>query len=235
MNIIGKLLIEKETYSGEITRFDARLSAPVSPVFQLQLMEIKPDAGSDFIECTENRYLDFQYSSLGIKVVQLKVVVSEIQPVDPDAPITHEEIFDYSIEVKELPETLASDGDLLAFESDILDYLPNGHSSFIRVHRRVNEFILDELDKRGLTKSNGARITYDDLADLEEFKSWAINAALAMIFGSNRNQSNDFFKEKASEYKDQALSDSHRAQLKFKKSDGGSEAVSFRSISMVRG
>lgn len=105
----------------------------------------------------------------------------------------------------------SNDQDLLANESDILKYVPAGRSSFVNVHRKAQERIVEWLDQNGFTDSNGEKLSKFAICDISEVAAWSRYLALEMIFRDFGNAKDDVFKQKADYYEKLALSARQRA------------------------
>jgi hypothetical protein len=85
-------------------------------------------------------------------------------------------------------------------EPDILNYVRPGRASFLDVHRRCQELILDWLDKNGYTDVDGEKFTKTSIVNIDEVKSWATYMALRLIFEGLSNSTEDVFAAKAQRY-----------------------------------
>jgi len=106
------------------------------------------------------------------------------------------------IEIKTEQEDclFSDDNDLVEHEHDILEWLPEGRSSFIYVHRRAKSRIFAWLEERGFRDCNGKPFTKEDVFKREEFKEWSTFLALRLIFNFVSNSNGDIYQEKYREY-----------------------------------
>jgi len=106
------------------------------------------------------------------------------------------------IELKTAEEDclFSNDQDLVEHEHDILEWLPDGRSSFIYIHRRAKERIFKWLEERGFKDCNGEAFTKEDVFDREEFREWSRFLALRLIFGFISNSNGDIYEEKYKDY-----------------------------------
>ena len=120
----------------------------------------------------------------------------------------------------------STDGDLKVHEHDILKYVPVGRASFLNVHRRAQEKIVEWLDQQGFTNTSGDKYDKFHIIDVSEVKPWAIYLALEMIFREISNATDDVFHEKAEYYAKEALSARQRAIIRLDvDSDGVADEI----------
>lgn len=184
------------------TRIDVSKSYITPDESAITLYEIEPEAGTGFIDVTANKYLDWSYSTSGDKVISVRITTN-------GAPTLG------SIPVKALTAAednlFSNDNDLLEFESDILNWVKDGRSSFLDKHRAAQELILNELDSAQIWKQDGTRFVAADIVDIKEFKQWSKFLTLSIIFNSLSNQVDDIFSQKAAKYQSMAISGKTRA------------------------
>lgn len=147
-------------------------------------------------------------------------------PLDPEdeeaEPPTEEELAetvvtkDYYVQVyQEAGDALYSDdSDLLADEPDIMNWVPEGRATFLDVHRKAQERILNYLDKNGYVDVNGIKLNKFSIVDHSEVALWSKYLALQLIYESNHNAENDVFAEKAAAYEKLALIQAERIILR---------------------
>lgn len=92
-----------------------------------------------------------------------------------------------------------TDSDLLAYESEVRSWVPNGRSTWNFVHREVKKVILEEISAKF-----GTRVTDDQILSIVQFREWAKFKALEMIFRSINNTESDVFSSKAEFYRKEA-------------------------------
>jgi hypothetical protein len=164
----------------------------------ISLIEIEPDTGLGFINVTgatpvraNNWFLDFQYSTVGDKTVTVRVT-TDGSPVSVTKTVTvlsAAEDYLYS-----------QDAELVAIESDVLKYVPQGRASFKYVHREAQGQILEWLWTNGYTRSDGSRFQKQDFVDLIEVNYWSRYLTLRLIFDDLSNQTEDIFYKKSRQY-----------------------------------
>lgn len=94
----------------------------------------------------------------------------------------------------------SDDAGLKTHRSDILEWLPDGRNSFLHVHRRAQDSILEYLDRAGHTDINGDKLTLDAFVNLDEFKEWSKFLALRIIHDELSNDPDDDFFAKARDF-----------------------------------
>jgi len=150
----------------------------------------------------------FQSNSLSFRVGQRQVVEIEREDcvASPTVRITlaDGQVFEKTsrIELKTAEQDclFSDDNDLVEHEHDILEWLPEGRSSFIYVHRRAKSRIFSWLEERGFKDCEGKPFTKEDVLNREEFREWSRFLALRLIFGFISNSNGDVYKAKYDEY-----------------------------------
>lgn len=199
MAIFPNLQLEATVQVNDKTRLDATKSFTSGGEAAVTLVEIDPGDGTGFVDVTPatatqtNQYfLDWEYSTDGSFTVSARITTD-------GAPVT----FTKSITIVTAASDalFSADTDLTAVEEDILRYVPKGRNSFLNVHRKAQEIILDELDERGITNSDGTRILKTQILDIREVNSWANYLVLWLIMQDLSNSVDDKFDQKAKMYK----------------------------------
>ncbi len=198
------LKFESTVQVDDQTRLNASKSYVSQDEAALTLIEIDPD-GTGFIDVTATGYLDYEYSTAGVKVVTLRID-------NGTTPITKA----YSVTVLTAAVDLlfSSDETLTAYEPDILTYVRDGRNSFKDAHRRVQFLMLDWLDSNRYWKSTGARYAKEDLIDIQDFKEWSTFWALQLIFEGLSDKVDDKWSQKAAVYRGLAKAASERGTLR---------------------
>jgi hypothetical protein len=94
-----------------------------------------------------------------------------------------------------------------------MDLLPSGYSSFNYVHRKAQQLILDWFNEEGYRATGNAKITADEILDIDEVRKWSEAWALSLIYNDNSNSIDDKFKEKSNDYKSLAVDARRRAVI----------------------
>lgn len=132
----------------------------------------------------------------------------------------------------------STDLDLISEESSVLKYLPIGKSSFLYVHRRAQEMIIEWLDQQGYVNVNEKKYTKHDIIDKSEVRPWSKYLALELIFRDFGNAKDDVFKQKADFYEKLAINARNRMILRLDVNEDGiaddSTSIDTWSGSMVR-
>lgn len=164
-------------------------------------LEVQPGASESFYDVTDTGYLDWQFTKLTPADTEEFTITLRINDGDP-SEVSKSATIDVISE--DADKLFASDSDLRKHEPIIMNYLPEGRSSFKDVHRRTQEIILDWLSAQGYTNYLGNKITKAAFVDLEEVNKWATAKCLSLIFEGVKNAKDDVFKEKARTYDGQA-------------------------------
>jgi hypothetical protein len=188
----------KSFYTPEETEFDE--------------IEIEPYASAGFIDVTAAKYLDYVYSSAGTKVVTVRVTNTEG---------TTSKSFDVVILTAVSDALFSNDDELKAHETNIIEFLPDGKSSWKFQHRRVQAMIMDEIARRGFRDVEGEKYTKADVVDVLEVREWATFKCLEVIMNGLSNAVDDVFSVKADKYMKLADAASKRAYLALDHSGDG--------------
>lgn len=115
----------------------------------------------------------------------------------------------------------STDQEIKIHEATIMDWVPQGRASWLNVHRRSQETILNWIYQAGHTDRFARRLTKYDILDLEDVRLWSVYETLYFLFMSFQNSENDVFKEKAQYYEKQMLAARNTALLKLDKNKTG--------------
>lgn len=219
---------------GEKARIDCSQTFLSPDEAAITAFEIEPEAGAGFQNVLTDRYLDWQYSTAGDKVVTLRVTTD-------GAPTTA--TVDIEIVTAATDMLWSKDVDLLPYEPDILGNIPAGRSTFNMIHRRAQSTILTTLDERKIwNRDTGARFEKDALVNVTEVKDWSIALVLMYIFEGLSNAVGDIFDLKAKKYASMVEARAARAFIRVDNNGDGvveeenpEEKRNQSSILMVRG
>lgn len=203
--LFPELKHEKIVQVYDKTRLDASKSFVTVDEVALTLYEIEPDTGAGFIDATSTKYLDYVYSSDGVKTVTLRV--------DNGTGLVSR-TFSLEVVTEENDKLFSEDADLVSHEPDILNYVSEGRNSYKNIHRSVQSRIIDWLDEHRFTNTDGSKLTKANIFDIEEVRHWSKYMVLADIFEGLSNAIDDIFRNKADKYMDLAESARNRAQLR---------------------
>lgn len=212
--IFNVLELESIVQVGDKTRLDARKTFVSPDESVITLVEIEPEAGSGFIDVTENYYLDWQYSTDGDKAIQLRVTT------DGSPELLTKTL---TIITEADDKLFSKDSELLPYEPNILQWVREGRNSFIDVHRESQSRILQYLDERGIWDDDGNRLTKDAIINIEEVKDWSKFSTLRRIFEGLSNSNDDVFAEKARKYSDLEMNSRERCAIRLDKDGDGEE------------
>lgn len=231
MSIFCDLKLEPVVQVSDKTRLDASLSF-AGKGETITLVEIQPEAGEDFYDVTgtssKDWYLDWAYATDGTKTVTVRITTD-------GAPVTFSKTL--SVITAATDALLSSDSDIISLESDVMEYLPEGKSSYNYVHRKALVLILEYLNRAGYKDDAGSPLTKVALVEKEAFQAWSKFMALRLIFFDLSNQVDDVFWKKAEYYRTLEESARNRAELPLDTDGDGVvsevEKVSTGSIRMV--
>jgi hypothetical protein len=216
--IFSKIKTDSIVQEGDGTRIDARKS--IVPNFgEVADVLISPNIDGEndlpFISVYnagnfDRWFLDWVYEA-GSYSPTVKIVDDAEQEYTISKEIT--------VLTEEADALFSNDDDLLSSEPDIYRYLPQGKTSYTFMHREAQRRILAFLDEQRIWKKNGKRYEKSDVFDSEEFVHWSRFMCLHLIFAGKVVEPDDFFSQKASDYKGLMVSARSRATLRLS-SDG---------------
>lgn len=233
MAIFGVLEVESTVQINDKTRLSATKSFVSKGSTAISLVEIEPEAGVGFSTVTgtsaKDWFLDWSYSGVSrAVVVSLRITAGTTVTVSKTIAVV----------------TAADDGlfsgdqDLVAYEPDILRWVPDGKASFLNVHREAQGKIVDWLNESGVETTAGAALTKDNLVNVAEVKAWSRDLTLSLIFNGVSNAVDDVFSQKAKHYKAQAEDRRDRAKLRLDLDDDGDadlgESINMGSKDLIR-
>jgi hypothetical protein len=232
--ICGFLELENTVQVGDKTRLSAIKSFVTKGEAAVSLVEIQPEDTAGFIDITDddpsNWFLDWIYAGITRSVtVSLRITTDGAPVVVTKTMQVNTEVDDY---------LFSADTDLTAIEPDVLKWVPDGRSSFLNVHRSVQEKIMDALNKMGITDNSGNPLTKAAIVDIDEVKFWSRDWTLALIYKGAQNQKEDVFDEKAKFYFGEAAKAKDRARLRLDINGDGtadnSESYDMTAVTLVR-
>lgn len=226
--IFPTLELEQTLQVDDRTRLSAEKSYITPDENAITLIEIEPEAGSGFIDVTSSRYLDWQYSTDGSKLVTVRVTTD-------GSPVT----FSRTLPVLSVADDrlFSSDSELLPYEPNLLEWVREGRNSFLDVHRAAQDRILSWLDENRIWDEQGNRLTKEDITDLEEVNDWSKFMTLRLIFEGLSNAVDDIFHEKALRYMEMESKARNRAALRLDRDNDGETDViktDLRSMGLYR-
>lgn len=215
MAIFPNLILEETVQVDDKTRLDGTKSFVSSDEAAITLVRIKPEATGSYVTVTSDKYLDWSYSSsyTGEQTVEIEITT------DGGA-----ETFTKTLTVvtAATDDLWSSDADLVQHEPEIMNYTPEGKSSFLNIHRLAQTRILAWLDERKIWDNDGNRLTSADV-DGTDMNEWSKYLALAYINEGLSNALDDIFFEKASRYRDLAERAASRAVLRLDLDNDGTK------------
>lgn len=206
MAIFPQIKHEKIIQVGDQIRIDASKTVIAKPdtLAEIDIVEISPN-NVDFViikasgESLNQKdwFLDWVYEDLSDATDGLVTIAVRITHTDAG-------VFNKTSEVNLLTEAednlFTTDFDLLSEEHDILEWLPEGYSSFTYLHRRAKNRIFSWLNEQQHFGKKGSKLTIDDVFDKSEFVEWSRYLVLKSIFNMAYNARGDVFKDKYDGY-----------------------------------
>lgn len=225
---------DKCVSTGDKFRIDVSQSYSTPDEGAFTLLEIEPEVGAGYIDVTSEQHLEWQYSVSGTKTVSVRLT-TELGTVKVET---------IEVEAKDDECFLADDDCLKALEPEIYKYLPCQRCSYIFVHRKVVELIIDDLTCRGIYKEDKGslsvknplggckieKITCEQLQSSDQIKKWATYWALEIIFGGMTNSKDDLFYAKMEKYAGKRKAAGNSGVLMFDQ-DGDGEIEKHEGVS----
>ena len=229
MAIFPNLVLEPVVQVDDKTRLDGTKSFITSDEAAITVIEIEPVTANGFINVTSLKYLDWQYPTDGTVTVSIRVTTD-------GAPITVTKTLEVLTEAND--NLFSNDSDLMLHEHDILRYVPSGRNSFINVHRRAQDRIVEWLAERGIFDSSNNKLTKASIVDIDEVRQWSTFMALRFIYDDLSNAIDDVFDQKAKDYETLESRARNRSQYRFDFDGDGivedGEALTVSSSTMYR-
>jgi len=231
MTVFALLDFEPIIQAGDLLRLDA-LKSTVTPDETISKVEIDPLGRNEFIDITTDKFLDFVYESTVDKTVTpvLKVTGSTSGAV--------EKRFSIRVLTEATDALFSNDEQLRTIEPEIRRYLPKGKSTFKNIHRRAQQLVLDDLDRRGLTSEDGSALVKEDFISNQDVSEWSAFKALTIIYGGISNEVDDIFDKKANKYSGMAAGKGNRVAIRLDKNRDGTvdehEKLDSNVIDVVR-
>lgn len=233
MAIFGVLDVEPKVQVNDKTRLQAKRSFVSKDEAAITLVEIDPDGTTGFIDVTgssaSSYFLDWAYTTDGSKTVTLRITTD-------GAPVTTTETIEVVTAAND--KLFSTDQDLLSYEKEVFDLLPDGHSSFNYLHRKVQTLILDWFNEQGYRTTDRSKITVDELLDTNEIRRWSESWVLHHIYKDNSNSVGDKFDEKAANYQSRAIDARDRSVFELDLNKDGEitvgEEINVTSVRLLR-
>lgn len=227
--IFPVLELEEIVQVNDRTRLDARKSYLSPDEAAITLVEIQPSATDSFIDVTNTKYLDWQYSTDGAVAVVVRITTDGV-PVTASLDIPVISVADDKL--------FSSDSQIVPYEPDLLNYVKEGRNSFLDVHRISQDRILKWLDENKFWDVDGNPLDKDDIINISEVNDWSKFWTLTYIFEGLSNAIDDIFHTKSLRYKDMMITARERAVLRVDTNNDSSvdtgEQLDLRSIEILR-
>jgi hypothetical protein len=196
---------EEKVQVDDKTRIDATSTYTTPDEADITLVEIEPEAGAGFIDVTSSSKLDWSYVTEGEKTISVRVTTDGLPTVKTSTilviSVTEDKLF-------------SNDKQIISLEVDLYRFLRPGRATFLDFHRLAQKKIMDDLDQRGLVNRVGAKLTKEDIYDVEEISDWSKYLALSLIFKSVQSEVDDVYAEKSREARQEADRQSTRASIR---------------------
>jgi len=235
MAIFGNIETESTVQVNDKTRINCTKTFLSKDEAAITLVRIKPSGTDSFITVSgvtplyKDFFLDWEYATAGQKVITLEIT-TDGSPVEYLAAIDVVSVADDKL--------LSSDKDLTAVEPDILKWVPQGRNSFLNVHRKSQQLILDWLDSIRIWRNDGTKLTKADLSLTDDLKQLSIYTTLELIYMGISNKVDDVFLAKSREYRGKALDIKNRGRIQADFDGNGTldsnDSVDMRSFNLVR-
>lgn len=231
--IFPVLEVESTVQIDDKTRLNGSKTFVSKDNVAITLVEIEPEAGAGFIDVTgssyKDWYLDWAYSGVSRDVtVTLRVTAG--------STVSFSKVVSVLTDADDM--LYSNDQDIIAIESDILKWVPEGRSSYLNVHREAQIKIIDWLAEANITDVYGNRLSKDRIIDIEEVKSWSKYLTLSLIFRNISNSIDDIFSEKAKYYTSVAKDKADRTKVRLDLDGDGqtsrAEDVNLQSRDLIR-
>lgn len=181
----------------------------------ITLVEIDPGDGTGFIDVTSTKekseiyFLDWEYADPGGGSQDF---TAKVRITTDGAPQSISK--DISLLTSDDDYLFSDDQALRVEEDEILRYVPTGRNTFKYLHRRVQEMILEDLYRVGITDNVGVKLTKEAIIDIDEVKLWSRYWVLSLIYKDNNNKNADIFRTKEDFYFNQKSLWSNKAIFK---------------------
>lgn len=216
--IIGSL--PEKAQPGEKFRLDLTRSFVHPGDNSIQTMTATIDG--EVFNIVQNKIVDYAFDTTGEKTI---AVYAECG--GSGHPSTSKN-FTITVVAASSENLFSDDNDIVGLEPDILNYLPEGRAQYLYVAREAQDRILTSLDERGITDTDGNRLTAASVVDTEEVNDWSKYLVLQFIFESLSNAIDDIFHEKALRYRDMVNQAKNRAFLRLDYDGDGTVATTER-------
>lgn len=180
------LFSDSRVQIGELIRFDASDTKGDIKTAKITIEGTEVTFTADDIQ-KGKLFVDWIFNTAGAKTVRVDFT-------DTSDAASYKEITVTALTPAE-DKLFNTDEDLIAYESKVRSYIPAGRSTWNFVHREVKKVIFEELTAKFQMRIDDAKI----LSTLQ-FREWAKNKALEMIFRGINNTESDVFATKAEFY-----------------------------------
>lgn len=223
------LELEDVVQINDKTRLDGRKVFITPDEAAISLIEIEPEATAGYIDVTNESYLDWQYSTSGTKTVTIRVTTDGV-------PTSFSKDIESVLPAED--KLFSVDTDITSHEPDVLNYVREGRSSFLDIHRKAQIRIVSWLNEQRIWDIDGNALTKDAIINVEEVSQWSKYLALQLIFEGLSNATDDIFHEKAMRYRELAFTAKNRGAIRLDTNKDGEQDVNetedLRSIRLVR-
>lgn len=174
------------------------------------LVEIEPEAASGFIDVTgsssDDWYLDWSYSGTS------RIVTVSLRITTDGAPVTVTGTMQVNTAVDD--NLFSDDSGIFTHETELKDIVPRGKSSFLYVHRKAKQLIIDWFNEMGWSDCDGNKLTDAAFVDKEEVRRMSEMWTLALIYKDLSNSVDDKFDQKSALYKSKVVDSQRRLRFR---------------------
>lgn len=208
-NVVTESIVQVD----DMTRIDATKIQVTPDEGNITLVRISPDNGTTWFDVTSTNsdkwFLDWAFSANAEQTIKVEVTTDSSVATEKDYTLTSISIEDDCL--------FSSDEDLEILEPEIKCYLKRGRCSFLDVHRMSKKIIMDWLQRQIQVKDcDGGvprKLVDKDLFCKEEIKTWSIYQSLLIIFRGLSNQTDDVFRDKLNDYREEMNAARARAEV----------------------
>lgn len=222
MSRFGIIKSDDKVFSNDKIRFDFTKSfiTPDETLATPKNHEVSFDAGATWIDVTAKRIIDFIFTSVGTKSVQLRVTT-----------LSGNDVVSKSVEVLNLitQKLFSTDSDLYRYEPEIDNLLPNKWSSWNLIHLEAQRFFIDWLDEKRIFAKDRTKYGVDDLLDRDEVRQFSVFKTLELIYSGNHNVSGDLYQLKRDKYRELANDKLAKSQIALDFNKNGTAEINERT------
>lgn len=132
----------------------------------------------------------------------------------------------------------STDDQMTQHETDIMRYVKEGRASWINIHRRAQQLIMQWMDTQGFINDFLEKFPASAIKDVTEVREWSVMVALRLAYESISNSKEDIFRIKANSYESREEFYRNRAVIRLDMNKDGrvdlGEQIDVRNAVVVR-